>query len=401
MSGKIILISNTYPLRGEPFLGTELSLLEEKWTVYIWPFFANKSDKLTEELPKNVDLHFFQARVNSATAMLRAIKSFFAHKEFKACWNRRGRFLNILKGLKFAYISEKRIPEIANFIRDNNTEEYILYSYWMYEDAYVAARIKQVFPMCKFVTRCHGYDLYPERHQNGYLPFRDFIMYSADLICPISQSGYDFLNGEYAGRYTEKTRISRLGTIKLYEDIKKEKSEEKIQIVSCSNVVAVKRLERLIDALMEIKIPIHWHHFGDGDLLDNVKVCSKRLPSNVETTFHGRVPNSEIQKFYATETVDVFVNVSESEGIPVSIMEAQCYGIPVIATDVGGTSEIVHNGENGVLLNVEFSDEDLLTAIDEVVEKAESYRAAAFRTWQTMSDAHVVFPEFYEKLAEV
>ena len=45
----------------------------------------------------------------------------------------------------------------------------------------------------------------------------------------------------------------------------------------------------------------------------------------------------------------MFVNVSESEGIPVSIMEALAAGVPVLATDVGGTSELV--GENnGILL---------------------------------------------------
>ncbi|NCO54621.1 MAG: glycosyltransferase, partial [Bacteroidetes bacterium] len=51
--------------------------------------------------------------------------------------------------------------------------------------------------------------------------------------------------------------------------------------------------------------------------------------------------------------VDLFINVSESEGIPVSIMEALSAGIPVIATNVGGTNEIVNN-DVGFLIDKEF-----------------------------------------------
>ena len=46
---------------------------------------------------------------------------------------------------------------------------------------------------------------------------------------------------------------------------------------------------------------------------------------------------------------DLFVNMSLSEGIPVSIMEAISFGIPIIATNVGGNAEIV-NDETGVLI---------------------------------------------------
>ena len=93
--------------------------------------------------------------------------------------------------------------------------------------------------------------------------------------------------------------------------------------------------------------------------------------------------------------------MSETEGIPVSIMEAQSYGIPVIATNVGGTSEIVHDGINGVLLSRNFDTADLLNAIETVICSYKSFSDNALLTWKQMSDAHTVFPEFYKKLAEV
>jgi glycosyltransferase involved in cell wall biosynthesis len=54
--------------------------------------------------------------------------------------------------------------------------------------------------------------------------------------------------------------------------------------------------------------------------------------------------------------------VSLSEGVPVSIMEAFSAGIPVYATNVGGTSEIVDNS-NGKLLDVNISPEQLAEEI--------------------------------------
>jgi colanic acid/amylovoran biosynthesis glycosyltransferase len=54
--------------------------------------------------------------------------------------------------------------------------------------------------------------------------------------------------------------------------------------------------------------------------------------------------------WYRQHQPDIFINVSSSEGIPVSIMEAMSCGVSAIATNVGGTAEIV-NDENGILLN--------------------------------------------------
>jgi len=48
------------------------------------------------------------------------------------------------------------------------------------------------------------------------------------------------------------------------------------------------------------------------------------------------------------------MNLSETEGIPVSIMEAQSAGVPILATNLGGTSEIVNN-ENGFLVEKDFN----------------------------------------------
>ena len=57
--------------------------------------------------------------------------------------------------------------------------------------------------------------------------------------------------------------------------------------------------------------------------------------------------------YYNTYEIDLFVNLSTIEGVPVSIMEAQSSGIPVLATDVGSSKEIVDD-DNGFLIPKDF-----------------------------------------------
>ena len=89
-------------------------------------------------------------------------------------------------------------------------------------------------------------------------------------------------------------------------------------------------------------------------MMNQIKEMSRELPENIKIDFRGNVKNSDLLEVYKNNQFDLFLNVSLSEGIPVSIMEALSFGIPCIATDVGGTKEIVIDGYNGWLLKKDF-----------------------------------------------
>ena len=301
--------------------------------------------------------------------------------------------MGVLTNLRFKRIAS----EIEKVIDDNLNDQLLIYSYWMYEPALVAAGIKKAYPNARFITRAHGYDLYEDRQPNGYVPFRRLVLDAADAIYPISENGKQYLSKKYRGEYDYKISVERIGTKKLFDRDNTTRNSTKLVIVSCSNMVPLKRIDRIIEVLQYIKRDCEWFHFGDGELMDSLQKQAALLPSNVCAHFMGRVPNEDVQRFYAEHHVDVFVNVSETEGIPVSIMEAQSYGIPVVATDVGGTSELVHSSKNGVLLNKDFSNEELLAAINDVLISGDTFRRNSRDIWQTMSDAENIYNKLFQR----
>ena len=109
-------------------------------------------------------------------------------------------------------------------------------------------------------------------------------------------------------------------------------------------------------------------------------------------------------KEYQSMDINLFLNVSEYEGVPVSIMEAMSFGIPVIAMNVGGASEIVQDQYNGKLLNKDFSIEELCESISYFININDStmrnYRKNARNTWESFFSAEKNYCKFYREVCE-
>jgi glycosyltransferase involved in cell wall biosynthesis len=96
---------------------------------------------------------------------------------------------------------------------------------------------------------------------------------------------------------------------------------------------------------------------------------------------------------------DVFVLPSKREGISNTLLEAQSCGLPVIATDVGGTPEIVAHGRAGMLVppgNVQAMAEAILRYVEEPALMRRQGLAARERMEQEFSMAKMLAN--YEKL---
>ena len=86
-------------------------------------------------------------------------------------------------------------------------------------------------------------------------------------------------------------------------------------------------------------------------------------------------------------------------------MEAMSFGIPVMATNVGGTGEIVHHGRNGILLSEDITAEELAEQIRAFMnmdpDSYAVYRKNAHQTWNEQFSAVHNFTSFYEELRQL
>lgn len=193
-------------------------------------------------------------------------------------------------------------------------------------------------------VRVHRYDLYEHGAPSGYLPFRPFLFARADRVLAISQHAEDYLHRRHR-EARGKVELSRLGAYGPSAAPARRRAPVRT-IVSCSAVSEVKRVDLIAHTMrvlaeLDSEHPVRWVHFGDGPLMPQLRAACENPPPTLQVELRGQVTNETITEFYATEGADLLVNLSSSEGVPVSIMEAIAYGIPVLATAVGGTPEIV------------------------------------------------------------
>ena len=91
---------------------------------------------------------------------------------------------------------------------------------------------------------------------------------------------------------------------------------------------------------------VHFELAGDGPEMGKIIDLIKHYRLEKIFSLHGFVKN----RFEFYKGLDLYLNTSFHEGIPISILEAMSYGIPIIAPNVGGLNEILEDGIQGYLV---------------------------------------------------
>jgi glycosyltransferase involved in cell wall biosynthesis len=111
---------------------------------------------------------------------------------------------------------------------------------------------------------------------------------------------------------------------------------------------------------------------GDGVLFDDFQKTSQSLGIEERVFWFGRQNYESSRIFF--EKADIFVLPTHWEGFPMTIVEAMSYGLPVIASNVGGISEIVRE-DNGYLVDSKNQIEDFSKALFHLIEDKEKRQA--------------------------
>jgi sugar transferase (PEP-CTERM/EpsH1 system associated) len=106
---------------------------------------------------------------------------------------------------------------------------------------------------------------------------------------------------------------------------------------------------------------------GDGPLRTQLIHLAEALGIHKQVRFLGA--RSEIPELL--NAMDIFVLPSLSEGLPMSVLEAMSCGLPVVATRVGGMSEVVVDGQTGLLVASEDT-QQLTRALETLVQQQDT-----------------------------
>ena len=402
MKNTLFLFTADFPYgSGETFLETEIKYLSEGFEKVII-VSQNVSDKEIRPVPANCELRRIDLSV-SKFQKIGALAGLFDprfRKErdiIKKVYNKK---LNkgIVSTMLISLCRAEKVERYAKTLRSENQADSKLffYSYWCDDVALGLAMIQREHPEVRTFSRIHRWDVYFEESEFNYLPFRHCITENISKIFSISQDGINYALHYWKTNREGKFELSRLGINNAFP--LEFSDNNPFLIVSCSNLIPVKRVHLIVEALKEIKdVEIKWVHIGDGPDRNKLSILIDQLSSNILVELRGRIPNSEIYNYYAENRPDLFINMSSSEGVPVSIMEAMSFGIPVIATDVGGNAEIV-NEENGKLLPINPTCQMVSAAIIEFIEisiaEHRAKRKAAFENWQTEYRASKNYNDF-------
>ncbi|QCS53924.1 glycosyltransferase [Priestia flexa] len=413
----VILLTNYYPFyKGEEYLESEIHHLSRNFKhIYIVPTMVSSKMDQTRELPKNAIVlkvgidHSIQGKVRM---VFNQFKKVYRDKSKRQMISKDSK--GKLKSLLYCYYFESRAMDVYSHLEKelkkqdfNQYHNITIYSYWLYITARVGIEIRKRFFKnrdLKTVSRAHRYDLYEADAPLKYLPQREYLLSNLDAIYPCSQDGVNALKQTYP-KYKNKIEVERLGTIST--NVFGKTTKEKLYIVSCSVMRKVKRLDSLVEVLCELEkrnIPFLWTHIGGGPEFSKIKkLAENKLNSN---NYHltGSLSNKDVLNWYKTNPSTVFVNLSSSEGVPVAIMEAMSMKLPVIATDVGGTREIVKSRKNGYLVNKEFQVSEVVQHLEQIYGGTkEEYSAMceeAFELWNKYSNAEVLYSQFVAKLTK-
>lgn len=240
------------------------------------------------------------------------------------------------------------------------SDDAVFLSYWASSEALTLSLLKKNGLKNLMLTRMHAFDIYEDYTNNGSIPWRWFINKYLDRFIAISKHGENYYKTKYPA-LADKVSTHYLGIVHPENRNLNLYPQGKTRIVSCGWVGRRKNLNQIFYSLKDSQ-NMEWVHIGGGEEFDDLNELVQCGNSSLDVAFKGSLSTSEIMDYYNSESITCFVSLSKSEGLPVSMMEAMSFGIPVVSTDVGGCSEIV-NENTGVLLPENYTDEDVRNAV--------------------------------------
>lgn len=237
---------------------------------------------------------------------------------------------------------------------------------------------------CRWSFTCHRWDIY----ENNLLALKSS---NAEFVRFISKKG--LVDGLERGVQEGKAIWLPMG-VKMPEgySIRLYPQSNIVKLACIANLVEVKGHIYLIEAIKHLKqkkIRCKLSVYGDGPLLQGLKKLARDLNVDECITFYGHTQH-EIIHSELKSNIDIVVLPSintadgQHEGVPVCLMEAMSYGIPVISTKTGSIEELL---EPKLGLTVPEKDSlALAEKLEELIVDSERYESASLLVSQLITE---------------
>lgn len=283
----------------------------------------------------------------------------------------------------------------------------VLHVHWPFPHGVYALLPKYLMGV-KVVAMSHGAELAIARRSRPVHHVLSWLLKSADVRCA---------NSSHTASEVRRVSGCDDSIITPYGATVRNKSEdqqplEKPLLLFCGRLVQRKGIDVLLNALPDVlgEMDVDVVITGEGDRKKEWKELSESLGLSSVVKFPGFVSDEELSRLYATCSIYVHPAIyddnGDTEGLGVVLIEALSNKKPVIASNVGGIPDVIHNEKTGLLVE-EKNQQALAEAILRILHNPElgdelgqaGYRhVKEFFDWKRIADATY---QIYSDLAPV
>ncbi|MDH4129559.1 MAG: glycosyltransferase family 4 protein [Spirochaetota bacterium] len=256
----------------------------------------------------------------------------------------------------------------------------------------------------KFVHTEHGSSFVKDGSQLVRLLARVYdetlgrlVISQSDVLLGVSKKCLDFAN-MLSSKNKYKSVIHNGIDTNFWQLDKHKPTNQLIKITFCGRLTKSKGVHNLLTAMIHLE-STNWllDIVGAGNYNEYLVELSSELNINNKITWHGSVDSNYIKNILSN--TDIFINPSYSEGLPTSVLEAGAMQCICIATDVGGTNEVIDDGINGFLIPPQ-NIEQLVDKLNLVMNKVEYKQFGIILSKKIKStfDWLVISEKFYDIL---
>ena len=224
----------------------------------------------------------------------------------------------------------------------------------VWERAYSKAKISESFD--EFQVKNYGFSISLQKK------VRSFSIKKSDIVVTPSQHLKNFILNL---GFKNKIEIINNGVF-IPEENTNIFTNDQINITIVSRLVSHKNIEKIIRAISDLNSPlINLNIIGDGPELNQLQKISLESNNKDNIIFHGKLNRDDINHIFLKS--DIYIQASNYEGLPHSLLEAMSYGIPVLCTPVGECKEILGNEDRGYILDLPVSKNNIKSKISEII----------------------------------